>query len=547
MPVGPIRILSFSLRKRYDAKHRPPSIKPPLVGKVALLVDVAEIRSRVVVHLDSPEIVACLTISSLCLLLRPKLVLDEDPLLDVKPVGKAGESAYLTSRRLCERNVLGDQHLMRHLVILARFTVAVVDMYRIRRAGRAEPHVGAERAEHALLAEECRPERVEGRAAQALSRHVLGVTLVLSLKRFNFYDVYCMKTRKCRSECLSKTKNECMYPTCRWVRPQTKKDYCRIAPSHTLSDSCEVVLRKPVDSVNTYPSYLLLGDSGEMTTFGLPISVLADFFQYTNFNYVADILPNPHGVQLLYLKEGLTSYATLRKSSPPNLYEYIVGSKFINPVLPRFPCFLYTYGFYYSKSVSPPKFFSKKRDLQSSLVLHGIDEQACHEPISYLLQQDLDQSETLSSRHEPYRIQILFMIYHALAALTFTHHQLNMENIRVWRPHPKKTIEYVYHLGKKTCTFECPYVVKITNYEKAYFSNQEASSEEVYREFPCINHSKYDPRKDVSLAREFGMTVPLYATVKQVYKMLREQLPSSTGNLGRMEVFGSKPMKYTHF
>lgn len=468
---------------------------------------------------------------SLCLLLRVELVLEHlDP-------DKTSEHAYLD-----RRDVLGD--LLVHLAIFTRFAVAVGSMYRIGRTGRAEPHVVSKRAVALALVE-----RVQGVAAQALGRHGFGFGMktILYENRFNFFMIHCMKTRKCRSECLSKTKHECMFPTCRWVRPQTKKDYCRIAPSHTLSDSCEVVLKQPVDSVNQYPSYLLLGDSGEMTTFGLPVSFLADFFQYTNFNYVADILPNHDGVQLLYLKDGLTSYATLRNSSPPNVYEYIVGSKFINPLLPRFPCFLYTYGFYYSKSVSPPKFFSKKRDLQSSLVLHGIDEQACHEPISYLLQQDLDQSKTLSSRHEPYRIQILFMIYHALAALTFTHHQLKMENIRVWRPHPKKTIEYVYHLGKKTCTFECPYVVKITNYEKAYFSNQETSSEEVYREFPCTTHSKYDPRKDVSLAREFGFIVPLYATVKQVYKMLREQLPSSTGNLGRMEVFGTKPMKYTHF
>ena len=336
-----------------------------------------------------------------------------------------------------------------------------------------------------------------------------------------------------------------MYPSCRWVRPQTKKDYCRISPLHKFDDSCELVLKRPVEPVNKYPPYLLLGDSGEITVFGAPTSLLSNFFQYTNFNYVVDILPHTKGVLLLYLKEGLSSYATLKPSSPPNLYEYIVGSKFINPLLHRFPCFLYTYGYYYSKSISPPKTFSRKRDLQSALVLHGIDDQACQEPMAYILQQHLDQSETLSSRHEAYRIQILFIIYHAISSIRFTHHQLHMENILVWRPHPTKTIEYVYHIGKTKYTFECPYVVKITNYEKAYFSNQETSSEEVYTEFPCADNARYDTRKDVSLAREFGLKVPLYSTVKQVYQMLRKQLPSSTGTLGRLEV--STKMMYTHF
>ena len=162
-----------------------------------------------------------------------------------------------------------------------------------------------------------------------------------------------------------------MYPTCRWINPQTRKSYCRIAPSQKLTSTCEIVLKKEVDPIHTYPSYLLVGD--EITTFGTPVSVLADFFQYTHFNHVVDILPSSQGTELLYLKDGISSYAMLKKSSPPNLYEYIVGAKFINPILPRFPCFLYTYGLYYTSSISPPKAFSRKRDLQSSLVLHGID------------------------------------------------------------------------------------------------------------------------------------------------------------------------------
>jgi len=111
-----------------------------------------------------------------------------------------------------------------------------------------------------------------------------------------------------------------------------------------------------------------------------------------------------------------------------------------------------------------------------------------------------------------------------------------MDNIMVWRPHPKKSIEYVYHIGKKQYTFECPYVVKITHYENAYFSNMEMLCEK----------STYDSKKDVSLAREFGFVVPHEATVKQVYQLLKKRLVPSTGTLGRLEVYSTK-MKYTQF
>ena len=58
--------------------------------------------------------------------------------------------------------------------------------------------------------------------------------------------------------------------------------------------------------------------------------------------------------EIKYEKNGYNAYAILKSSATmfsDNLaYEYIVGHNYINKIVTRFPCFLYTYGLYYYKS-----------------------------------------------------------------------------------------------------------------------------------------------------------------------------------------------------
>ena len=348
-----------------------------------------------------------------------------------------------------------------------------------------------------------------------------------------------MKTKKNRSECADRSNELCTLP-CTWIRPRTRIPHCKIASTHKTVDG-RIVLRNPVSSISTYPSYLLMSEDGEFTTFGIHAHVLNDFFHEYSFQYVQDV----HRNEILFLKHGITSYATLHKASDTNtnlMYDYVVGVHYINRILSRFPCFMYTYGLYYT--TSPHPLLNSKRSLQSGLARHDVDyATSCEDPPEYIMMQHLHGSIPLSKVEPEYLLNLLFIVYHALASLdSFTHHQLTLENIMVWRPHTK-SIRYVYG----TTTFTCPYIPKIVNYGSAYFSNVQNSTELVYQScgYRHLQDKQYNPRKDVGLMREIGFDIPQEATVKDVYIQLKKWLPSvSEEYFGTLHVYGRKPCKF---
>jgi hypothetical protein len=291
-----------------------------------------------------------------------------------------------------------------------------------------------------------------------------------------------------------------------------------------------VVSKKEIASLSPtkdIPDYILIGESGECVAFGRSSYAWWEFFnEYTDFNYVQDVYPVPQGHELLYLKNGLVSYALL-KSNEKSLYEYIVGVRCINPILFKYPCFLYTYGFFYNTSMSPQKMY-RKRQLQASLVQHGIE---CQDSTPYVLIQHLHDSVPMSSIPVSERIPLLFIIYHALSRLSssFTHRSLSMKNVMVWRPHPKKYMTYEY----KGVVFQSPYVPKITDYSTAYFVNKGTS---------CVTlEGSIDPTLDVSLVREAlpELKLPNHATVNQVYRLLKKQLVNTDhDSVGSLYIHG---------
>ena len=133
-------------------------------------------------HLDLPEVVAHPTNLSLYLLLLVELVLEH---LDSV---ETSEPDYLDCR-----DVLGN---LVNLVILALFAVGVGSMYRIGRTGRAEPRVVPKRAVALAVVE-----RVEGVAAQTLSRHgfVFWYGIYTLRKLFQFYYTFDISSSRARA------------------------------------------------------------------------------------------------------------------------------------------------------------------------------------------------------------------------------------------------------------------------------------------------------------------------------------------------------------
>ena len=342
-----------------------------------------------------------------------------------------------------------------------------------------------------------------------------------------------MKTRKCKSYCSLQEPRTCLYPKCILSHSTTRKTYCRIPPTHKLTPQCDVVSRKEesLSQMKRTPTYLMMGDSGECVAFGHQAYTWWEFFrEYTSFKYVEDVYPVHHEHELLYLNEGLVSYARL-KSTPHSFYEYTVGTRYINRVLHRFPCFLYTYGLYYLNA--PAQKMYRKRQLQATLVQHGLE---CLEDNAYLLVQHLHDSVPLSSVSLKERLPLLFIIYHALAELSssFTHNNLIMKNVMVWRPHPTKYITYKY----PGITFQSPYVPKIVNFNAAYFSHKDDSTETVSDLCKYTYNAQLNPNKDVSLIRDAYPDLKLTGvSVQQVYRLLKKLVPSTEyESIGTMTV-----------
>lgn len=304
-----------------------------------------------------------------------------------------------------------------------------------------------------------------------------------------------MKTKKCVSFCSQQDASTCFTPRCILTHPKTRKSYCRVPSTHKFQrTTCDVIRRKDV------PPSVLMGESSESIDFGSS-AYLWEFFREYTFKYVRDVYAVPGGHELLYLKEGVVSYARLM---PLSVADYLVGVRFINRILHRFPCFLYTYGLFYTTIQSPLR-LTRPRQLQTSLIQHGLDDT---DDVPYILRQHVHGALTLADLSPQERLPLLFIVYHALSALAsvFTHHDLTMKHVLVWRPHPTKYITYVY----PGVSFQSPYVPKIIPVSTSLYQ------------------VKTDPTQDVRLVQEAYPELGKCSTVHQVYRKLKGMLPVTT-------------------
>jgi len=259
---------------------------------------------------------------------------------------------------------------------------------------------------------------------------------------------------------------------------------------------------------------LICANSGECVSFGKKIDEITAFFDgYTGFGHVKDAItsigvPSNNGFvkEITYEKDGYKSYAVLKSSMRQNadnlVYEYIVGSEYINGLLQQFPCFVQTYGHYFYKDHTSWDIFLQedknslsKKDLTDALeVQDSIDlEQACLKSnYAAILIQHIHSAKTLNNHiHDTSRtsfveydlLYILFIIYHALSKIstTFTHYDLHSNNVLLYEPVKGKYIQYHYHLSDEIIiTFRCPFIPKIIDYGRSYFHTDSNSSEKVF-------------------------------------------------------------------
>ena len=81
-------------------------------------------------------------------------------------------------------------------------------------------------------------------------------------------------------------------------------------------------------------------------------------------------------------------------------------------------------------------------------------------------------------------VYILYQIYLPLSILSnkFTHYDLHKGNVLLFTPVKNSYIHYHYHFKNKTVSFKSPYIVKIIDYGRSYFNDEDAgvSSKIIY-------------------------------------------------------------------
>jgi hypothetical protein len=255
----------------------------------------------------------------------------------------------------------------------------------------------------------------------------------------------------------------------------------------------------------------ICSDSGVCTAFGKNIGEITRFFKgFTDFTYALSPIKqigkssaNGFVKEISYEKEGYKADAILKSSqtyeSDNLVYEYLVGIKYVNRIMKRFPCFLETYGLYYYNGEPDWNIMRTSGPLHTvylnRLQLHTTINysKACNESkYAAILLQHIKDAKPLvyytgASKHNKFMrcdmLYVLFIIYHALASISknFTHYDLHDSNILVYEPEPGKYIQYHYHHKDGTKTiFYSPYIPKIIDYGRSFFDNGNLNSKKIY-------------------------------------------------------------------
>ena len=211
-------------------------------------------------------------------------------------------------------------------------------------------------------------------------------------------------------------------------------------------------------------------------------------------------------VKIPFEKNGYTAYTILKSSANTQsdnlVYEYLVGTKFINPQGIRFPCFLETYSLNrYAHMGYHSAMKNIAREFESSLypsfvpcvkdMIHPVSKPVdwatvCSDSMSFsILVQYFDNIETyndlvLNLTHKSDILPVLYQIYYALDTLkdVYTHNDLHRDNVLLYKPFAGDVyMKMHYHQPNGTVvTMHCDRIAKIIDYGRNYFKTDTTST-----------------------------------------------------------------------
>lgn len=333
------------------------------------------------------------------------------------------------------------------------------------------------------------------------------------------------RTPRSNSACNLFTKEECNPPRCEYIEGE-KRSYCRLSRRYRRvgtkghitrrikSAEKESVARSKIGEFlrNTAKiTKIVCPKSGDCISFGKKTGAINKLFKgFTGFEYALSPIKKIGGVsangfvkEIEYERDGYKAHTILKSSQNPGadnlVYEYLVGIKYINRLIKKFPCFVETYGLYFYKTDNDWRNMQVLTPIDKN-VLNGLEiersidyNKACSESqYASVLIQHIHSAKSLSASMPKNHyneftkfqlIYVLFIVYQALASLSkkFTHYDLHDDNILLFEPQPGKYIHYHYYLKDGTdIDFKCSVIPKIIDYGRSFFDNGNVTSKKVY-------------------------------------------------------------------
>lgn len=265
--------------------------------------------------------------------------------------------------------------------------------------------------------------------------------------------------------------------------------------------------KKITNSIKTseYFKYIC-NDSHYCINFGIEQQKINNFFNnFIDFTYaispIRTIDEGSNGLikKIIYERRDYQSYAImkfqLKRTNDSLLYEYLIGC-FINKYTKLLPSFIHTYGLYKNnfknsklknKNLSIQELKKNITYIDNVHLLNPSFDVGCKYSLAILLEH-ISPSYTLDTFIENiiyyknfFKIELincLYQLYYSLYLLAdnFTHYDLHLGNVMYYRPKKDGYITFIYHhKNNKITTFSTQYIVKIIDYGRCYFYDNETN------------------------------------------------------------------------
>jgi len=292
-------------------------------------------------------------------------------------------------------------------------------------------------------------------------------------------------------------------------------------------------LRENPKSILTFKLKKICKDSGYCIAFGKNTELIKKAFDnFSNPEFIKSITTLSSGdngevLEVLFKRYQYKAYTILKMMKNNNkivdnlVYEYIVGKFLINKYYKKFPCFLETYGFIFNDRIQDIKYNKELFDTQNiditqikSLLKHGCTNEKNFGLVIEYVKNPNTLLEKLDKKKFWYKnlLIVLFQVYYTLFLLkdAFTHYDLHLNNVLVFEPKKKHYIHYHYHYKGEVISFKSNYIVKIIDYGRCGFVNNEDNikSLDIYKTLCSIPECKQENSRPCGARKGFIISAP---------------------------------------